>query len=239
MMPAEKSAQKLKAAAWADVLGPVLLEEARRAVKAFYKTPQTRSITISDIHAAHLDEAEKSGVSPAPCNPIIIDPKHDLEGRYCVTCAACGYQRDKYATTLAAAQAARDTHERHQVRHNHDAGKDWSEPQRPLDGAPADLLDTSHPCPTCGAEPGDACSGDDLPLEFHGLNHQERNPASRRPGIEAYYAELGQPVPWEMRIACPWCKVDPWVRCTVKATGKAQSKSHPVRVEAANSKGTS
>ncbi len=238
--PADPSDQVRKAVAWAEALSTVLLAEAQHAVTAFYKTPQSRSITISDIYTAHLAEAEKSGVSPAPCNPIIIDPKHDMEGRYCVTCAACGYRRDVYATTLAAAQAARDTHERHQARYDHDAGKDWSEPQRrPLDTAPADLLDTSRTCPTCGAKPGDACSGDDLPLEFHGLNHQERNPVSRRLGIEAFYDELGQPVPEELKIACPWCKVDPWTRCVVKATGKAQSKSHPLRIEAGNQrKGT-
>lgn len=235
--PSDPGDQMRKAVAWAEALSTVLLTEAQRAVTAFYKANSSRSITISDIYVAHLAEAEKSGVSPAPCNPLIIDPKHDLDGRYCVTCAACGYHADVYCSTLEAAQIARDNHERHQARNDRttdvDSGKDWSEP-RPLDGAPADLLDTSLACPTCGAKPGDACSGDDLPLEFHGLNHQERNPISRRRGIEVYYEEMGKPVPTELRVACPWCKASPWERCIIKATGKPMSKSHPRRVEAQN-----
>lgn len=114
-LPASADDRMTKAEAWAEITQGVPLSEARAAVTKHYRTTD-RSITVSDLIGAHVATLGAAGRSAAPCNPLIIDARHDQHGRYEVSCAACGYAASQYADTLAGAQVLRDHHERRRYR---------------------------------------------------------------------------------------------------------------------------
>jgi hypothetical protein len=47
----------------------------------------------------------------APCNPLIITNRADLEGRYLITCLTCGHQADQWTTDWRVALDLKDTHQ--------------------------------------------------------------------------------------------------------------------------------
>lgn len=48
----------------------------------------------------------------APCNPLIIDPKHDPDHRYVVTCIVCGPDADQTTDSYDIARQLQATHQR-------------------------------------------------------------------------------------------------------------------------------
>lgn len=136
LLPAAEEDVQFKAAAWHRVLAPLPFKDGEAAVLEFYRKSQ------GSIAPADILKVARGTQATAPnrqefttCNPQILDPKNDLEGRYEIFCARCGPNVSQYADTYDAAVDARDLHQ--PIPHKKqttskpvDAGYDWSEPRR-------------------------------------------------------------------------------------------------------------
>lgn len=132
MMPADDAGMTLKASVWAKALRGTDYEAALGVVHAHYKR-DVRPITVAIIwNGAHGGKSPHGEHRFTECNPVILSPAGDLDGRYEVWCRRCGHGASVYAETVEEAGVLRDTHQYSPpviTKPREPESTDWSEPR--------------------------------------------------------------------------------------------------------------
>lgn len=111
MLPSDNDALATKVSVWWKALAALNYDDALAAVYDHYKRDATKSVSVGVIYQACQGGRTPTGEHGfAECNPIIVTPTGDTDGRYEVWCRRCGYENAQYADTIGAAIAARDRH---------------------------------------------------------------------------------------------------------------------------------
>lgn len=135
MLPADDAALLTKIAVWANALRRVDYEDALAAVYDHYKRDTAKSVSVGIIYQACQGTRTPGGEHYfEKCNPIIIAPHGDTEGRYEVWCRRCGYEHSAFCDTIHEARLLMEHHryEAPSFRHPEprEPSRDWSESVR-------------------------------------------------------------------------------------------------------------
>lgn len=136
MLPADDRALAIKVHAWSTGLRQIDFEDGLAAVHDHYRLDTTKSVSVGIIYQACQGSRTPSGEHYfTECNPIIVAPHGDVEGRYEVWCRRCGHDRAAYADTIGEARLLRDHHQYepptfHPTHLASEPSRDWSESVR-------------------------------------------------------------------------------------------------------------
>lgn len=125
-MPKSDEKAALKIAVWSEALSDVSFDRAVESVHRFYrKVEQTDTLTPALVR--HLASSGSGGFVEkfTNCNPIIVAPTGDTDGRYEVWCRRCGPEAATFHESWPEARRTADTH---RATPNVES-RDWSEPE--------------------------------------------------------------------------------------------------------------
>jgi hypothetical protein len=138
MMPADDAALLTKIAVWANALRKIDYQDGVAAVYDHYKRDATKSVSVGVIYQACQGARTPAGEHFfTECNPLIVAPHGDVDGRYEVWCRRCGHENAAYADTIGEARLLADHHQYEPPTFRHhdlvEPARDWSESVRGVD----------------------------------------------------------------------------------------------------------